>query len=478
LPNALRDLYEKAVERSGIQVNRPEIDKLLAASEFAGAQAGSSTREANAVKKSVAESGSGLAPPPTEAEMAEAFASVQAGRTALEAAVSGYQVQTQHEDLAGRLVGLELQRDGANARQGQTQAQLRYIEEEVAKLPSVEAARMAVPQMDAGLKATIDSILWHAGGLGLPGAEVLSCGVCGAQQSAGHFEQRAATARAELERHAEATKTATASLDWVIKAHQKADELLAGARFDNGQAASAVAEYVTMITQIKELLAKVPEPQEALTIENARGALAAAEARLSQLAQANAAWESTRKMRDGAVTAESEASRWKQLADACGEVIRDLLDAGVLAFNARVQALLPPGDKFGLRLRDGGREVCQFGLYRGESLYTALSGAEWARVTAALASVCGPTAEDRLAVVCPEERAFDPDTLTAVMAALGSMPQQVIMESPVRPTVVPQGWSVVDTGAERKPPPRVAEPPAAVVNQPPPMAVPLHPGMR
>lgn len=462
LPGSLHELYVRAVEASGIQASQPEINKLLAAAEIAGKRAGEGTRGANAAKKAVAEAGQGLPPPPTAQEEADAVAAVASARAALEGAVAGYQQQSRRADVFARLSEQQHKAIDVANRLQQAQQHLQYIEAEVAKLPSVAEARAAVPVLSTLVKASINAALTHAEA----GAE--TCGVCGG--CAPDWASRAKLAQAELDRHAAATKTATDYLVWVEGAHAKADEYLTGARFDVDRASSELAALTPMIQQLESMLAaEAQAAEQPLTIENARTALAAAEDRQRQLDQAKAAWESTRKMRDGAVAAEAEGNKWSQLADACNEVIRDLLDAGVAAFNARVQAFLPSGDRFDLRLRDGGREVCQFGLRRGDALYTALSGAEWARVTAALAAVCSSNREDRLAVVCPEERAFDPKTLSEVMRALTSIPMQVVLESPVRPALVPQGWTVVEVEETR---PKAPAPPVEAKAPAPPPAPP------
>ena len=51
-------------------------------------------------------------------------------------------------------------------------------------------------------------------------------------------------------------------------------------------------------------------------------------------------------------------------------------------------------------------------------------------------------------VIIPEERAFDPVTLTTVLTALGSSPHQVVMTSTVMPTAVPVGWTVIRRGVQ------------------------------
>jgi hypothetical protein len=87
-------------------------------------------------------------------------------------------------------------------------------------------------------------------------------------------------------------------------------------------------------------------------------------------------------------------------------------------------------------------------------LHGALSGAEWARVTAALALATCPESPVP-AVICPEERAFDPRTLAEVLeafsvgvAGMGEEAPQIIVTSPVRPDPMPTGWTVIDVGTK------------------------------
>ena len=161
-----------------------------------------------------------------------------------------------------------------------------------------------------------------------------------------------------------------------------------------------------------------------------------------------------------------EAEEWGHVTDACDIAVRDILDGGVGNFCARVQRALPATDTFDLTLREGTREVFAFGLLRDRAgcsvsrgaqdavLHTALSGAEWARVTAAMASAITP-ASSRFAMLIPEDRAFDPATLAVTMRALTTVPWQIVWASPVRPAGrLPGGWTLVEA-------PRVGGAPAA-----------------
>ena len=161
------------------------------------------------------------------------------------------------------------------------------------------------------------------------------------------------------------------------------------------------------------------------------------------------AWDASERARAGAARAKIEIEEWRELVDACKSAVDRLLHKGISDFIARVQSNLPAADRFHLALNAGEREVVNFGLLRGEGddeyLHTALSGAEWARVTAAMASACVPSGA--FAVIIPEERAFDPDTLRDVLEAFSASPHQIIVTSPIAPRKNVKGWTVIDRSA-------------------------------
>ena len=195
--------------------------------------------------------------------------------------------------------------------------------------------------------------------------------------------------------------------------------------------------------------------------------LADAQAKLAGLRAIQAGWEASQRSEERALAAESDGHEWSQLADALSKALGVLVEKARAGFVSKVQRFLPTSDVFGVELLDGEREVLRVGLLResggrtadvmgppARALHAALSGAEWARVTAALALAVAPTTAP--CVVCPEERAFDPDTLTSVLEAFGAALDdvmrggdgpQVIVTSPNPPRTVPNGWTVVQLGA-------------------------------
>ena len=174
-------------------------------------------------------------------------------------------------------------------------------------------------------------------------------------------------------------------------------------------------------------------------LEIANKAVASMEAQVEQ-------WESIAQARDRVFSMNAESQDYKSLKDATEKAVGYLLDERVGAFVARVLSYLPDDWAFGIELRDGTREVFRMGLRRGAKLHCALSGAEWAAVTTAIAMVVSERLADTdVAVLIPEDRAWDPKTLSAVMRAYGSFNGQVIMASTVKPRgKAPKGWTVID----------------------------------
>ncbi|HLE68738.1 MAG TPA: hypothetical protein VJH87_03575 [Vicinamibacteria bacterium] len=211
----------------------------------------------------------------------------------------------------------------------------------------------------------------------------------------------------------------------------------------------------TEFARAEKTVKKDDSPVPAMSLE-------AAQEKLRSLMSIRAGWDASQRAEERALAAESDAHEWSQLADALSKALGVLVEKARAGFVSKVQRFLPTSDVFGVELLDGEREVLRVGLLResggrtadvmgppARALHAALSGAEWARVTAALALAVAPTTAP--CVVCPEERAFDPDTLTSVLEAFGAALEgsdgpQVIVTSPNPPREVPAGWTVVDLG--------------------------------
>ena len=192
---------------------------------------------------------------------------------------------------------------------------------------------------------------------------------------------------------------------------------------------------------------EAPQDRNA-AIQTYYDALTQAEATLRTMQQAQGRADEVERAKAAAEAAKERADRMGDLNTVCTDLVDDLVKDGRDGFIARVQQYLPDGDTFDLVLRQNKRDVCMFGLVRDGTLHTALSGAEWARLTLALGAACIPEDDDVLAILTPEERAYDGVTLAAVMRALAKAPGQVILTSPIKPRGrTPAGWTVLDAGA-------------------------------
>ncbi len=186
------------------------------------------------------------------------------------------------------------------------------------------------------------------------------------------------------------------------------------------------------------------------------------EAEVIRLERGSSAWEQARRSRDIAAERTIQSTQWSGFEDALKETIGTLLDGAVTAFTEKVQHFLPPSDRFFLQLRDGEREICRYGFARSAEVQgditggapdrydSALSGAEWARLSAALASAYLGDSE-ALAVIIPDDRSWDPTSLGRVMRALEAAPAQVIIATTTEPLDPPSGWTVIRTGTEPAP---------------------------
>ena len=146
--------------------------------------------------------------------------------------------------------------------------------------------------------------------------------------------------------------------------------------------------------------------------------------------------------------AAAEVEGWTYLRAICSSLVEELVEGAVSTFTARVQRFLPETDEFGIRLTTNS---IRYGLVEGAAdnrvLHTALSGAEWARVSLALAAVCTPEEAD-VSVLVPEDRAWDAKTLKGVLKGLSDYDGQVIVTTTVKPfRGVPAGWTLLEMSA-------------------------------
>ena len=154
--------------------------------------------------------------------------------------------------------------------------------------------------------------------------------------------------------------------------------------------------------------------------------------------ESRALWSRFDRLNQDSDKASAAATEYKEFAKELERVIKALLFENSLSFVERVTTFMPQDWVFDLQT-----DNLRVGLVRDGRLHTALSGAEWATVTAAVAMALPNTGD--LHVIIPEDRAFDPNTLRSVLKAFSSYEGQVLLTAIARPKGrLPKGWTVVD----------------------------------
>jgi len=242
---------------------------------------------------------------------------------------------------------------------------------------------------------------------------------------------------------------ATAEANRTAQAVMVAQEALPRERVALTQWQSTAEKRVHAYREAHAAQAEAEAVDRTEVVQAAYNALVAAEKVLQAHLGLQALWEGLERARTRADVANAEVETWGDREMAMSDLVDDLVVEAREAFVSRVQAFLPDTDTFDLVLRVGTRDVCMFGFRRDGELHTALSGAEWARLTCALGAVCIPGGDDALAIIAPEERAYDGVTLAAMMRGLSKSPGQVILTSPVKPRGrTPKGWTIIEAGGE------------------------------
>ena len=248
---------------------------------------------------------------------------------------------------------------------------------------------------------------------------------------------------ADYQKRAEATAEANRTAQAVMVAQ----EALPRERVALTQWQSTAEKRVHAYREAHAAQAEAEAVDRKEAVQAAYNALVAAERALQELLGAKVRWEGLERARTRADVASAEVETWGDREMAMGDLVDDLVVEAREAFVSRVQAFLPDTDTFDLVLRVGQkRDVCMFGFRRDGELHTALSGAEWARLTCALGAV---SFRPGLAIIAPEERAYDGVTLAAMMRGLSKATGQVILTSPVKPRGrTPKGWTIIEAGGE------------------------------
>jgi hypothetical protein len=398
------------------------VDKLLIALETAEKKVRECKATAKAASAAEQKTGEGLGIPPTQDDLKRAQEDVERVKAELAAA---YQRKGQVAAAAN-----------APALIAQQQTLIQHAEQaKVGAAARIEEIKLAGSRLAAEPAAD-----------GIPRAEMLvvldwhardnenSCNVCGRQEIPFGFfaarkaqAQQMAQARLTLEDN---WKQLRAQHDAAVKEwHAAANEI--AARTANIAALQQQAgEGQAMAAQVDADLQRLEAAQRE------------AQAKLDGLRNTAALWESSNKARDAASQATQEQKDWELLVIACKDAVKAFLDAGQERIVQWTQMRLPPGDRFLLKLKDSkNKPVFRFGLERDGRLDVALSDGKWAHVLAAMADVCKG---EGYSLIVPDDRGFDPSTLSTVLFSLGSCTSQVVVHSTTRAESVPEGWTVVD----------------------------------
>jgi hypothetical protein len=152
------------------------------------------------------------------------------------------------------------------------------------------------------------------------------------------------------------------------------------------------------------------------------------------------AWRNADAERRSVVTKREKAEQLGKIAKTLEKLGQALLLERKATYLDVVNRYLLPEERMDFDLATG-----RVGLLRGDELHSTLSGAEWTRLLLALASA--ETDSSTPCILAPEDRAWDRDTLSAVMQALADSPYPVLLMSTVRPDDVP-GWTILDVKEE------------------------------
>lgn len=425
IPDELRPHLRAATMQ--MDMHASPADRLLGALDYAKKHAKKGKSAAEGGEKVAGVVADGLAPLPTDDVIQATLDEQKTAKLALDGLKQRQAQADQYQRMKREAGPLRQELEQANSNIAQLNAAIAQAQAQLEQTPApalfdehtlrVLAVRTACAELEA-----------QAG-------TAVQCPTCKMTPPYGAFQQAKAQADAYV-----ANEQAKAPGYALVKQHY--DQLVANRSQWEAKAQTLAAQVFAVEQALEKNHVEAPTPEQIQAAENHWQNLTLA---ANQHATLKAQWAQAKKAQSVSTDTNEEANRWKALADACDKAAQKLLDEAVVAFTARVQAFLPDCDKFHLVLRDGTKAVFQFGLKGPDGLLrTALSGAEWARVTSAIASACIPN-DGKLHIVIPEERAYDPQTLFQTMTAFSRVPGQVIIASPVAPTTVPPGWTVVDT---------------------------------
>ena len=426
---------KRFVDYADSQADGNALRILLEAQTYAGKQKRSAAADAKAAQKLIDDIGEGLGKNPIQSDVAAKRIELAIARTAYEGLRA--KIMNDAEDQRRAAQNKTLARHIAH-----TAKQLQQVKEYGATLAPITFIDPPAPTAHGKVKLALAEVLQFnvRGNFD----DCLSCGTAvGKELIRSRFDELAKALSAEIETH-QAYQAAQQNADWLQQEHKMVATHIAQFELELKRDQTALKETVKTPADMENLAAK---------IFDAENKVHAFDQELARLLEARTGWENLAGAQARCTASSTEAREWKEFEKACSQVVKALMDTGVNSFIEKVNAYLPAGDVFGMSLRDGTREVLRLGLAaKGGKIHSALSGAEWTRVTAAIAAACIDHDNDQtLKVIIPEDRAWDAKTLGATMKAFAKIPAQVIIASTVRPAgKLPKGWTLIEMGKQEK----------------------------
>lgn len=159
---------------------------------------------------------------------------------------------------------------------------------------------------------------------------------------------------------------------------------------------------------------------------------------------ARRAWDNVKAVNAEVSGLRGDADALVAAADTLQKVGMRRLKEGLTQFTEAVGDFCPDGVEVGVDLAAG-----RVGFVRDGQLHTALSGGEWSALVMALGCYLTRAApSEAISVLTPDDRGWDPITLSRVMRAVQDYPGQVLIMSTVAPEEWEDGWRVIGVDAD------------------------------
>lgn len=443
---------EKTLYRGlvGASKAKTPILQLLSLRDDVSSRANSLSAEAKGAEDAAKSAANGLAPLPSEADLS-AFqerlhvAKAEADRLRRSMAEKATQKAQASADYARKLAKWHADNEAparASARYQVVSANLQRVEQQYAQLYAEwEQLQQIDSAGDGAIKLAEHALFTIEGSRD---RRLHSCLVCAHKIDAADLEKQ----RQDMSGFIVAEKETAARVQRKEYLHGEIHRLWAECERLRAECEHLAAEAARTAGLPPEAPAEAPADDSAeKALAALRSELEALEAQGSTYQHLRGSWGAVERFRASAEAKRAEAESWRLLNVKVKETIKGLVGRVQREFEAKVQACLPPTDTFALQLEDPATEkqVCRFGFLRNGRLHTALSGAEWARLTLAMAAATSPVGDSVINIITPEERAWSSESLSDAMFGLAQAPEQIILCSTVFPAGgIPDGWTMIE----------------------------------